>query len=111
MGEFGKMLIENFGGDIDLYEGRKPSISKTEVKKSEEKLKKRKNEFEKLRILSHARQHLDRLTNNIMYRKEISEQINKKLFIKSYKDIGYSLEVSKVMWSEYCIFINKYVKK
>ena len=111
MGEFGKMLIRNWGGDIKSYEGKKSITNITNIDESEEDRKKRKSDLIKHMELSTAREYLHRLTTNIMYRKEIAEQINEELFVKSYNDIGYPLEVSNVMWLEYCDFINKYIKK
>ena len=111
MGAFGKMLIEHWGGGMKTYEGHTSKINKTEIEESKEELQKRKIEFEKQQILSYARAHLDRLTTNIIYKNEIADKISEKLFIESYNEIGYSIEVSSVMWIEYCDFINKYIKK
>jgi len=110
MGAFGKMLIEHWGGDMKTYEGHTSKTTKTEILETEEELQEQKSKFVKQRILSYAREHLDRLTTNIIYKNEISDKITEELFIKSYKDIGYSTDVSSVMWLEYCDFIKKISK-
>ena len=111
MGAFGELLIQHWGGDLDKYRGntnqpKKEIVELSEQEKLNEKIKTR-YEYK----IKYARKLLSVLTNQIMYQPHIVNLIDKELFMFSFKQNGYDLNISNLMWKEYNEFIKKYVNK
>lgn len=113
MGAFGEMLIRNWGGDLDAYRGNNNSRNNiVDVKELTDEEKKAEHlKFIRERQISYAKDHLRLLTNNIMYKPEICDVINEKMFKEAYRTHKFSDEISDLMWIEYNNFVDKYIKK
>ena len=124
MGAFGEMLIQYWGGDINVYRGNKP-MSNPEYKKEEKKKesdedralreyneKYNQNKGYKANELRFATEHLNRLTNGIMYRPKTIDDITEESFKDGFVNkLKFSSEVADIMWNKYCEFVKTYVKK
>ena len=106
MGAFGELLIKTWGGDLDRYKGNYETRSTIKVVETTEEDKER---FRYEYKISKARDMLDLLTSNLMYRpkniKNYTEQSIKDLF----KQSGYDENIQNIMWNEYEEFISKYL--
>lgn len=114
MGAFGELLIMYWGGDLDAYRGNAkakfPKAKTPDVPLTEEELMRRKEDTIKRWRLSHARQTLNGLTDNIMYKFIDPNDINEDSFRNAYRNENTDEWIIDIMWKEYNEFLTKYVK-
>lgn len=109
MGAFGELLIKSWGGDIDSYQGNTPH--RPDVKPVEEIPEEQKEKFRYHRETSYARNHLNRLTNKIMYDNSAADDITEAVFREGYARINTKSSIVDLLWNEYQQFLIKYIKK
>lgn len=108
MGAFGELLIKTWGGDLDRYRGDYEPKFKTKVIETTEEDKER---YRYERKISKARERLNILTNNLMYRPQDVKNYTEDSIKSGFRQLGYDENIQNIMWSEYSEFISKYVLK
>lgn len=109
MGAFGELLIQYLGGDLDHYRGNDKCSNRPDIPVTEEEKQKSHDELVKRFKLKDAREHLHRLTTNIMYKFVDHTKITEEIFRNGYKSIKTEEWVIDTMWNEYNDFLIKYV--
>ncbi len=106
MGAFGELLIQTWGGDLDRYRGNKTKRENVVLKETTEE---EKEQFRYERKISRARQRLDILTSNLMYRPQDLKNYTEESIKNGFKQLGFDVNIQNIMWSEYCSFLDKYI--
>ncbi len=107
MGAFGELLIQTWGGDLDRYRGNTTQNKNITTKETTEE---EKEQFRYECKISKARQRLDILTSNLMYRPQDVENYTEESIKNGFKQLGFDVNVQKIMWDEYCSFLDKYIR-
>jgi hypothetical protein len=108
MGAFGELLIKTWGGDLDRYRGNYESKPKTKVVETTETDKaKYRYEYK----ISKARERLNILTNNLMYRPQDVKNYTEDSIKGGFRQLGFDENIQNIIWSEYSEFISKCVLK
>ena len=106
MGAFGELLIKYWGGDLDHYRGNDQS-KRIEIVVTSEKDKERyRYEYK----ISKARDRLNLITTNLMYRPQNEINYTEESIKDGFKQLGYDDNIQNIMWNEYSDFISKYLK-
>ena len=108
MGAFGELLIKTWGGDLDRYRGNYETKSTTKVVETIEEDKER---FRYEYKISNARDRLNLLTTNLMYRPQDVKNYTEESIKGGFKQLGYDENIQNIMWYEYKKFVSKYLVK
>ena len=108
MGAFGELLIQYWGGDLDRYRGNRQTKA---TGKGVEATGANKENFRYEYKISKARDRLNTLTTNLMYRPQDVSDYTEKSIKGGFKQLGYDDNIQNIMWNEYNEFIHRYVVK
>jgi hypothetical protein len=109
MGAFGELLIQHWGGDLDKYHGNHTNSKKEPQEISEQEQKNQQLKYQYNYKIQSARKMLLGLTSDIMYQSDIVNHITETSLKNGFSN--YDKNIQNLMWKEYNIFINKYVKR
>lgn len=110
MGAFGELLIQRWGGNLEVYRNAGSSNS-NKIEPIVETTEEDKERFRRERVISHARVHLDSLTSNLIYMPDEVVNFTEESVKAGFKKLGYGIGIQNIMWKEYCSFVKKYIKK
>tara|TARA_R110000851_G_scaffold326865_1_gene495888 strand:+ start:646 stop:978 length:333 start_codon:yes stop_codon:yes gene_type:complete len=107
MGAFGELLIQRWGGDLDRYRGNTTQNKNIATKKTTEE---EKEQFRYEYKISKAKQNLDLLTSNLMYRPQDAQNYTEESIKNGFEKLGFDVNIQKIMWDEYSSFLDKYIR-
>lgn len=103
MGEFGELLVQRWGGNLDTYNGNKIIKKDIEVCDKESK----EERILQLKILK-ARKQLTSLESSLIYRQDEARLYTEDVIKNGFKKLGFNDYIQNKMWEEFCLFVDKY---